>query len=346
MITLGIDGGGTKTIFSLCDEEGQILCTLHRPTVALPQVSEEDQRQALLEGLHACLQEAELAAGAKKKSSRNPPPKKDEIVRSVSAVCFGAPLWGESEARDEAMRRNMNEVFRDIPWLICNDAQVAWAGSFGLRPGINILAGTGAMAFGMDSHGNTARCGGWGEHFADEGSGYWLGMRMLSLFCKEADGRVAKGALYPLVRERFHLRNDFDIAKAVLQDVLPDRTRVADLQLLLLEAARQGDENAIACYREAGCEIALNVEGILKKLDFSGGAEVSYSGGIFKAGALVMDSFRQTLEARGCILTRPLAPPWAGALMLALQLVKGDSTEVLDRLTQPKLSHDTQVQPS
>jgi len=319
MIALGIDAGGTKTIFSLCDEAGRVLCAVRRPTIALPRLGEDAQREALLEGARAALKEAGLPA---------------QQPLGISAVCFGAPCYGESEAGDEAMRRSMGRVFGDAPRLICNDAQVAWAGSFALRPGINILAGTGAMAFGMDARGQMARCGGWGEHFADEGSGYWLGMRMLALFCKEADGRAPRAALYPLVRERLALRSDYDVVEVALRDYLPYRDKVAGLQLLLLEAARRGDESAIACYRDAGREIALNVEGILQKLDFPAGARVSYSGGIFKVGAWVLDSFRGALEARGCTTVRPLAPPWIGALMSAMQLVSADTSEALERLIE------------
>ncbi|MCL2812649.1 MAG: hypothetical protein FWD25_12280 [Clostridia bacterium] len=324
MIALGIDAGGTKTIFSLCDGIGRVLCTVHRPSIALPRLGEDAQREALLEGVQAALKEAGLSVGS---------------PLGLSAVCFGAPCWGESQAGDEAMRRSMGRIFGDTPWLLCNDAQVAWAGSFALRPGINILAGTGAMAFGMDAKGRMARCGGWGEHFADEGSGYWLGKRMLSLFCKEADGRAPKGALYALVRQRFALDSDFEIIDVALRDYLPYRDKVASLQLLLLEAARQGDESAIDCYREAGREIALNIEGILQNLDFSGGAQVSYSGGIFKVGAWVMDSFCEALKARGCTIVQPLAPPWIGALMTALQLVGADTNEAIQRLKEESTCH-------
>jgi len=296
-----------------------VLSVRRRPTAALLQIGEEGQFAALAEGARAALKEAGLPTTGP--------------ALGLSAVCFGASCWGESHG-DEAMRRSMGRLFGDIPWLVCNDAEVAWAGSFALRPGINILAGTGTMAFGMDAYGQKARCGGWGEHYGDEGSGYWLGKRALSLFCKEADGRLPVGALYALTRERFQLESDFDIYQATIHDCLPHRDRVAELQLLLFEAARQGDQNAIDCYREAGYEIALNVNGILNRLDFPTGAEVSYSGGIFKAGALVMDSFREALEARGCVIARPLAPPWAGALMAALQLVGGDTPEALKAVAE------------
>ncbi len=118
MIALGIDAGGTKTIFSLCDDTGRVLSVLRRPTIAYPQVGEEGQLAALREGAAAALKEAGISAG--------------EPSGQLSAVCFGVPLWEESVAGDAAARRSMDRVFGAVPKLICSDAQVAWAGSFGL----------------------------------------------------------------------------------------------------------------------------------------------------------------------------------------------------------------------
>ena len=321
MIFLGIDAGGTKSILSLCDETGQVLSALRRPPISFLALGKEGLREALEKDTRDVLREAKLLSDK-------------PLCQQLSAFCYGAPGHGESTAGDAAVAQAVKDIFGDIPTLICNDAQVAWAGSCALRPGINILAGTGAMAFGMDAHGNTARCGGWGHFFADEGSGYWLGMRMLSLFCKEADGRLPRGALYTLIREKFKLNNDFEIVDVMREEYLPHRSQVASLQLLLLEAARAGDENAILAYREAGEEIAQNVRGILSRLDFPPGTDVAYSGGIFKTGELVMQSFRQSLETLHCKVVHPLAPPWTGALMLALDCAGRATPQALNRLIE------------
>jgi len=315
-MVLGIDGGGTKTLYSVCAFDGRVHCLLRRSPIALIQCGEDGLRNALRNGLRDVLREAGI-------------PTRDRI----SAVCLGAPCWGESVIGDQTIRNVADEVFGDTPVYICNDAEIACAGSFALNPGINIVAGTGAIAFGMDAHGQTARCGGWG-HFADEGSGYWLGMRTLSLFCKQADGRLPKQALYRLVRKKFGVKWDFGVIDPILEEYLPHRDKVASLQLILLEAAKQGDTSAIESYREAGREIALNADGIMSKLNLKGGANVSYSGGIFKVGSLVMDSFRETLEARGCTVVQPLAPPWTGALMLALRLAGQVTPHALGRLIE------------
>ena len=77
-----------------------------------------------------------------------------------------------------------------------NDSVVGWAGSLGLSSGINLVAGTGSIAYGRNDAGEEARAGGWDERFSDEGSCYWLGMKSLELFSKESDGRAEKALFW------------------------------------------------------------------------------------------------------------------------------------------------------
>src|ERR687898_922600 len=44
-------------------------------------------------------------------------------------------------------------------------------------PGVVLIAGTGSIAYGVNSDGYAARSVGWGYVLGDEGSGYWLGKR-------------------------------------------------------------------------------------------------------------------------------------------------------------------------
>jgi len=308
MHVLGIDGGGTKTLLALCDGHGKILGNITLPAFSLD-YGEESVLLMLTGGVTRLLEAAGLS----------PEPSQ------LSAVCYGVPGWGESKKTEAIMERVTKACFGDIPRFLCNDAQVAWAGSFAMAPGINVVAGTGAIAFGMDSRGETARCNGWGALSADEGSGYWLAKRMMQIFFKQADGRIeTQGPLYRLVHEHFQTEDDFEIVEIVEAEYFPHRDKTASLQRVLLEAARAGDESAIGLYREAGLELAENIRAIQKKLIFDGPPNVSYSGGIFKVGSLVIESFSAGLLEGGCVLTEPIAPPWAGALMIALSLVDCD----------------------
>lgn len=321
MYFLGIDGGGTKTQFALCDELGHVLHSLRMQSFSLAQAGEEGVLTLLRGAVSRLLGEAGLSpldAG------------------QIDAVCWGVPGWGESGALEESMTRVARACFGgSMPMLLCNDAQVAWAGSFAMRPGINVVAGTGAIAFGMDARGNHARCGGWGFALSDEGSGLWLGRKLIELFCKQADGRIPeRGPLYAAVRAHFGMEDDFEIVEQVEQAYYPYRDKMASLQMVLLEAARAGDRSAVGCYREAGREIALNALGVRSRLVFEGGVNVSYSGGIFQVGPLIFDSFSQTLSQAGCALVQPIAPPWIGALMLALSLTGKDTAAAVEALSR------------
>ena len=75
-----------------------------------------------------------------------------------------------------------------------------------LTNSINILAGTGSMAISRNEEGQIIRCGGWSEFFSDEGSCYWLGIKALELFSKQADGRAEKSHLYKLIKD-YNKRN-------------------------------------------------------------------------------------------------------------------------------------------
>ena len=319
MIFLGIDAGGSKAFFSLCDEHGRVLSTLRRPGFTPANTNEDEVYELFSSGIKSLLREAG----------------RSEELTGIRAACGGMPCWGESGVLDEMVHRAMARCLGQVPFRLVNDSEVAWAGSFALSPGINIVCGTGTIAFGVDPSGTAMRCGGWSPYFSDEGSGHWLGRKLLELFCKQADGRIpARGAVYDLVRERFALGNDFEIITIAERDYLPYRDKVASLQLVLHEAAMRGDQDAVACYREAAHEIALNAKGIKARLRFDGTVNASYSGGIFKAGDLVMIPFKQELEAMDCRLTTPAAPPWVGALMMALRLAGMDTPAAIASLIQ------------
>ena len=82
------------------------------------------------------------------------------------------------------------------------------------RDGVNIVAGTGSIGYG-EFEGRSARAGGWGELFGDEGSAYWVARQALTLFSQMSDARADQGPLYELLRQHFKVGNDLDVCAAV-----------------------------------------------------------------------------------------------------------------------------------
>lgn len=292
MYFLGIDGGGTKTDFLLLDENGKTIAQRKRGTISYKHVGMEYVTELLRENISQILEERE------------------------AYICLALPNWGESRVNDERFLCQIDKI-TDKRIKIVNDSAAGWAGSLGLEEGINLVAGTGSIAYGQNKFGTEARAGGWDEGFSDEGSCYWLGKKALELFSKESDGRLKKGKLLEIFRYNFNLKNDFDIIDIFDESYKNNRTKTAELQKLLLQAALQEDEEAIRLYEYAAEELAMIIRAVYRKLEFSGSAAVSYSGGLFHAGDLILKPLRQKLGENGICLCSPRYSPVQGAALLA-----------------------------
>ena len=84
------------------------------------------------------------------------------------AGCFG--FSGGAEDKEPLIR----EMFTIDHLLVTHDALIALAGATAGHPGMIAIAGTGSIAFGRNAAGKTARAGGWGYVFGDEGGGFDL----------------------------------------------------------------------------------------------------------------------------------------------------------------------------
>lgn len=304
MYFLGIDGGGTKTAFEIVDEKGNILSLLKTTTCDYLQVGKESFGRVIGEG----------AAGACEKAGIS--------LSDICFSCIGIPSFGEIASDVPELVSNAKKALLSDRVDCVNDVEVAWAGSLACEPGINILAGTGSMAYGVDQKNNSARVGGWGCFCGDEGSAYWLGKKLIELFTKQADGRIPKGKTYDIVYKEFGLTSDFDFISVVLNKLECRRDEIARLQLLLNEAADQGDIYAVELYRQAACELGLIVSAIIGKLDFNAGETiaVSYSGGVFKAGDLIFAPFKESLKNYDITYSEPLLSPVSGAALKAMHM--------------------------
>lgn len=296
---IGIDGGGSKTIFSIADENGKILGTVKAGSAFYKQIGEEGLMILLKNGVDAVCRFV-----------------KDDNME-LAAVCFGMPGWGESPKSDYLLKEKLIQTFPSWNLHIVNDCEVGWAGSLLGEPGINLVAGTGSIAFGKNAEGQTARCGGWSEWFSDEGSGYWLGIKCIQLFSRQSDGRDKRGPLYKIVRKELELSEDEEVIDLFEQKYLHQRDRIASLQKLLLHAANEGDEYAIAAYEQAARELFELVRGVKRQIFQGEACIVSCSGGLFNVGDLIRKPLEKLLEEDDMKLREPKAEPYEGAVLLA-----------------------------
>lgn len=112
-----------------------------------------------------------------------------QIRRPLAAVALGLPGYGE-DVRLTAMQNAQVMDRLNGPTATVNDVELACFGAFAGGAGILLLAGTGSMAWRYGADGQSARVGGWGSLFGDEGSAHWIGREALALLSKGLDRRA------------------------------------------------------------------------------------------------------------------------------------------------------------
>src|SRR5271165_139300 len=302
---LGIDAGGTKTALVLVDRDGAIKATHSAPGAYYFTIGVDALGALLTEAVNAILAKAGL--------------RRDEIEFAF----FGLPGFGEDSSLVAALLRLPQQCLPADAYLCGNDMICGWAGSLLCRDGISVVAGTGSICYG-ERGGATARCGGWGELFSDEGSAYWIACQGLSLFARMSDGRAERGPFYEFVRQELGIAEDLDLCGHIYMRLGGDRAKIAQLSKLVTKAAERGDLQAIAIIRKAAVELALMVDATRRRLGFTLAETVpiSYSGGIFDhAVAPLLQQFRASLHALWprYEVSEPGLPPAIGAALYAAE---------------------------
>lgn len=299
---IGVDGGSTKTTFAIAREDGIPFRTVTRGGCSYQSVGVDACVRMLNREIRGIMLSINISA------------------EECGGCCIGMPCYGENVSIDRVILDDVKRVLYPIPVHMVNDGEVGWAGSLKCKEGIHVAAGTGSIAFGKGKNQKSMRCGGWNEFYGDEGSCYWIGRQAMSLFSKEADGRVPRGALYEIVKRELGLINDFCFTDVIRESWAPYRWKVAAFQLYAFQAIKEGDESVRAIYEGAARELSLMVKTIGDRLEFTADKiDVSYSGGLFHVGELILHPFKREVENLGYTLKKPQYSATEGALLLAIE---------------------------
>jgi N-acetylglucosamine kinase-like BadF-type ATPase len=315
---LGVDGGGTKTAFVLIDQHGNVLAEHQESTCYHIQVGIKGTEKIIHEGILKTLSKA------------------NKEVKDLTFAFFGLPAFGEDSKVDKIVNLIPSSILPKNIYRCDNDMVNGWAAASGGEDGINIVAGTGSIAYGVRQK-KSARCGGWGELFSDEGSAYWIGIKCLNTFSKMSDGRLPKSSLYNIVKQQLDIVIDLDITALVLTEWQGERSKISALSKLVSVAAEQGDTIAKEIMQDAGYELARIVNSTKNTLKFHKDepVKVSYSGGVFCSKTLILDPFTQALHqySSNYVVSAPLYTPVVGAALYACFL-SGNSirSDYLDKL--------------
>ncbi|TYB89599.1 MAG: ATPase [Kosmotoga sp.] len=301
----------------IINKQGEILSFLAKGNTDYLQSSIYNFKETLTEGIYQVSKKIDIK------------------ITDIDYSFLGLPSYGEQKKYEPQIEEIISEILGPGKYSLGNDVEAGWAGSLGCKPGIHLVAGTGSIGFGIDPVGNKARAGGWGNLFGDEGSAYWLGREALSIFSKQADGRLEKTDVYRIIKNKTGLEEDIDLISYVIEKLKMKRNKIAQFAMELHKAAREGDTHALNAFSDAACELNMIIEAIIEKLDFPPGLNisVSYSGGVFKAGNYILKPLKRIINERA-VLVKPLLKPVTGAALYALSLYtdETDFNSVIEKL--------------
>lgn len=291
MTILSIDGGRSRCRARL------------RPTSGAP----AEATGPALPGLGGAASLPGILRAVDEALARLPSHQADVTVAGLAGVLA---QWEHAPALAEALaaRTGARRV------VVTGDLVTAHAGALRLEPGVVLAAGTGAVAFAVGPDGRTARADGWGPLLGDEGSGFWIARAGLAAALAHRDGRGGSGvlraraeALYgPLER----------LAQVVHHDGAPIAT-IAWFASEVAAAAREGDTVAAGLWIDAGRRLAATAVAAAEQVLRA--APLSYTGGLFDAGELLLEPLRAELARRSPRLTvwSPAGTALDGAELLA-----------------------------
>jgi len=297
---LGIDGGQTSTTAWIGDEAGRVLGRGKAGPCNHARAAEG--RERFRRAIRGAVESACAAAGIPA----------DTAV--FEAACLG--LSGGPEEKEELLR----ELVETRRLRLTHDAEVALSGATGGEPGIIVIAGTGSIAFGRNADGETARAGGWGYIFGDEGGAFDLVRQALRAALRHEEGWGPPTALREALLATTGASSANDLLHRFYGDDYP-RERIAALAPLIGDCAGKGDAVALELLHQAGQQLATLAGAVRRQLFRDGEAvTVSFAGGVFE-NPYTRERFRTLVELEdGSRVAEPRFPPAAGALIEAWRL--------------------------
>ncbi len=294
---LGVDGGQSSTTALIGDENGKVLGS----GTAGPcnHVQSGDGREKFVGALTGCLEAACHKANLQAANLR------------FQAACLGFSGGPEDK------RALVEELIASEHLFVTTDAWIALSGATGGNPGIITMAGTGSICYGRNAEARTARAGGWGFIYGDEGGAFDLVRQSVRAMLRSEEGWGPPTALTRKLLNATGATSANDLLHRFYTSDFP-RDRIASMATLVDEAVLEDDAVARQIVHHAAQQLATLTAAVREQLFTEGQpVRVAYRGGAFRNTAL-LDQFRALVERDpDCKCAPPLHKPAMGALIEA-----------------------------
>ncbi|MDQ2836880.1 MAG: ATPase [Actinomycetota bacterium] len=232
------------------------------------------------------------------------------------SLCVGAAgAAAAGEAADLLVRR-LGELLPVDQVAVCSDSIIAHAGALGGRPGVLLLAGTGAVVIALAQQADgLIQVDGWGPLLGDAGGGGWIGLRGLSAALRAIDGRGPATLLEQAAVAQF---GELPGLPAHLGQHDNPARLAASFAPVVARLAEDGDPVARTIMNEAGHNLAESVLAGIGRLA-APPDRIAIAGGLWKLGAALLQPLEAALRLADPPLriTPAVGDPLSGGRLLA-----------------------------
>jgi len=309
-IFAGYDCGGTKTTCILADEYGRVLgkgtggpsnflsCGFSIASASI----KESTKQAL-----SC-------AGIK-----------DEKLYSAYFGSAAVEFFSESQK----VRAFFEECVSAKYIRFNNDAYIAFYGATFGKPGIIMVSGTGAVAYGIREDNSWVKVDGWGHLIGDEGSGYSIGNKAIRLAVKSFDGIAENKPFENAVLEHFSISTMRELIKIIYADPSLSRVRIASAAKCVFALYSEGNLIAAEILEDAANAIVASIVAVYKAMNVTDDETVVvFSGSVLKKCECISKLVKRKLTEGGLHnfrITWPEVSPVTAALLLSYNVLDGNN---------------------
>lgn len=297
---LGVDAGQSSTRAVIGDQAGKVIATGEGGPI--DHVGAPGGRQLVFDALRASIGSACR-----------------QIGRELETTSFEGAFLGFTGA--EAGKRAIVESVITAGRIgLSDDSVIALTGALDGEPGIITIAGTGSISFGRNHAAQTARAGGWGYVFGDEGSALDLVRQAMRAALRFEEGWGPPTILHELLRETAGLDDIRLVQRSLYSSDVP-RKRIASLAPLVDKAAEGGDAVAADILEQAAAAL-VTITHVVRMRLFADEDLVTVArvGGAFRSARLLAAFVRQTSSRGRYRVIAPVHEPPVGALIEAYRL--------------------------
>ena len=269
-LIVGVDGGGTKTTAWLDD-----LDRIERTELPLG-TGNAGPSNIKVSGFESSCREIQTAI---ERAFQNA----GIELQAIDGLCLALAGVGDSETVHR-LREWSTTTRLAKKVVITNDAHSILVSAFGNRSGIAAISGTGSLVYGRDTIAKTARAGGWGPLFGDQGSGYWIAIKAFRILADSIDrGQSVDKDVDELASSILQKSGETEL-RTFLRGVGRElsRSQIADFARIVIHLAERNDPVSVGIMHLAAAEFVKMIRCVVRNLEMESSLiKLAVAGSVF-----------------------------------------------------------------